>query len=131
MTPIFICIGIAVVCFALYAMMGSNDRNKLEDFKNSNPTMYQKYKQAFDSAPSDFTGVLLTVGTIDSKLLPGEGIVHSYFLPRFYGKDSNLFLLTDKRLMYVGMKLTNTEIKTILMRRLKTLRSRPKPWGLI
>ncbi|MED4695823.1 PH domain-containing protein [Peribacillus frigoritolerans] len=110
---IIICIVLAIFCFVMVGKMGKNDRNRLEYFKKTNTDLYNKYKDAFDSYPSDYSGVKLTVEMVESRLLPGEVIHHSYSLPRFYNKDGNLFVLTDKRLIYAAFKLSKREIKSI------------------
>lgn len=113
MIGFFICIGLAVLCFAGVAMMGNRDRGKLENFKTDHSDLYTKYAEAFDSQPRDFSGVQLNVEAVESRLLPGEVIHHSYALPRFYDKDGNLFVLTNKRLIYAGFKLTQSAFKSI------------------
>jgi hypothetical protein len=62
----------SALCFVLFAMMGSFDRQKTEDFMKTNNALYQKYKDVFDSNASDFTGVSLCVDNLEPKLLPGE-----------------------------------------------------------
>lgn len=108
-----IILGVIIFCIFVIILLSNSESNKLDSFKNSNPELYQKYKDAFDSHPGHFTGVQLTVEMVEQILLSGETVNHSYSLPNFYDKTANLFVLTDKRLIYAGLKLTKREVKSI------------------
>lgn len=123
------CIVVVGLCFFVFIMMGNKDIKRLENFKSTSSDLYEKYKDAFDSQPADFTGVQLTVESVESVLLPGEVILQSYALPRFYNKDANLFLLTDKRLIYVGIKLLKKEIKMIPYNKIENIELETKTLG--
>jgi hypothetical protein len=110
---IFIILGLGVACIILFLMMSNHDMNKLDVFKKENPEMYEKYKGAFDSQPGDFSMVKLSVESVESRLLPEETICYSFAQPRYQNKDMNVYVLTDKRYIYYGIRLTKKAFKSI------------------
>lgn len=113
MWTFFIILGLGVACIILFLMMSNHDMNKLDVFKKENPEMYEKYKGAFDSQPGDFSMVKLSVESVESRLLPEETICYSFAQPRYQNKDMNVYVLTDKRYIYYGIRLTKKAFKSI------------------
>ncbi|MEC3272763.1 MULTISPECIES: hypothetical protein [Bacillus cereus group] len=63
----WIVLGLFIVCIVLFLMMSNWDMNKLDAFKKSNLSFYQKYQGAFDSQPGDFTMVKMAFETVDNE----------------------------------------------------------------
>ncbi|WP_025148445.1 PH domain-containing protein [Bacillus sp. H1a] len=113
MWTFFIIVGLGAACIILFLMMSNHDMNKLDVFKKENPEVYEKYKGAFDSQPGDFSMVKLSVESVESRLLPEETICYSFAQPRYQNKDMNVYILTDKRYIYYGIRLTKKAFKSI------------------
>ncbi|MFF2875492.1 PH domain-containing protein [Gottfriedia sp. NPDC057991] len=106
-------LGIAALIIAVLVIMGQADRSELQQFKVNNPELYIKYKGAHDAYPGDYSGVVITRDIAEKRLLPDEKVIHSYFIARIDGYDANLYLVTNKRTLHIGSKLTKTKMKTI------------------
>ncbi|MFJ8528474.1 PH domain-containing protein [Bacillus sp. NPDC094106] len=109
----WIAIVLFIACLVLFLMMSNRDMNKLVTFKEKNPDVYQKYKGAFDSQPGDFSMVKMAIDTVEERLLPGEEIRYSFARPRYQNKDINVYILTSKRYIYYGIRLTKKDFKSI------------------
>ncbi|GAB6422948.1 hypothetical protein bcgnr5372_27030 [Bacillus luti] len=109
----WIMFGIGILCLVLFFMMSSRDMDKLDAFKKSNSSLYQKYQGAFDSQPGDFSMVKMAIETIEERLLPGEEVRYSFAIARHQNKDMNVYILTNKRYIYYGIRLTKKDFKSI------------------
>lgn len=118
---IIVCAVLATLCFTLVGMMSNADIKNYFNFKEEGSDQYFRFQQAYDINPKNFTGVQIVCDYTDKLLMTSEVVLASHFLARQYHYDSNLFVLTDKRLIYTAISFGKSNTKTIFYDKLQTV----------
>lgn len=112
---------VAIFCFFVVTMMSNADNEKYLAFKDEAPEQYFRFQKAYDLNPKEFSGVKLVCDYTDKLLMNSEPVLASHYLYRQYNYDSNLFVLTDKRLIYTAISFGKSTTETIFYDKLQAV----------